>query len=164
MTSPGIALDLFLPCGEGGERKESPPATSLVAVGLFDRWGGEKRMRKVHAPCQLEGERAQFKFANVSAAAPRRLSARPQMARVDTHKICSVGCRARHQLSLLDRSAPALRGQQRACGRAGKEWERGLRPSISNRLHGVAAGRNLHHAGVGSTDLVETILVPGFSN
>ena len=65
----------------------------MVAAGLFGRWGEEKRMRKVHAPCQIEGERAQFKFANVSATAPCRPSARPQMARVDTHKICSVRCR-----------------------------------------------------------------------
>ena len=78
---------------EGGERKKSPPATRLVAAGLFGRWGEEKRMRKVHAPCQIERERAQFEFANVSAAAPCRPSARPQMAQVATHKICSVGCR-----------------------------------------------------------------------
>ena len=50
---------------EGGERKKSPAATSLVAVGLFDRWGGEKRMRGAFAPCQIERDRDQFEFANV---------------------------------------------------------------------------------------------------
>ena len=71
---------------EGGGRKESPAATSLVATGLFDRWGEEERMRGGHAPCHIEGERAQFEFENVSAAAPGRPSACPQMARVATHK------------------------------------------------------------------------------
>ena len=50
---------------EGGGRKESPAATSLVATGLFDRWGEEKRMRGAFAQCQIERERAQFEFANV---------------------------------------------------------------------------------------------------
>ena len=72
-------------CG-GVRRKKSPPATRLVAVGLFDRWGEEERMWGGHAPCQIEGERAQFEFENVSAAAPGRPSACPQMARVATHK------------------------------------------------------------------------------
>ena len=84
---------------EGGERKESPAATRLVAAGLIDRWGEEKRMRGAFAPCQIEGERAQFEFTNVSAAAPGCRCDRSQMARVATHNSAHVAVPMRQQLS-----------------------------------------------------------------
>ena len=62
-------------------------------------------------------------------------------------QICSMqqGLPARHQLSLLDLSAPAVRGKQRACGQTGKECESGPLIGSADRLQGGDIRRSQRH-------------------
>ena len=67
-------------------------------------------------------------------------------------RICTWDCRRGSSSRSLHLTTPARRGEQRAYGQTGKECKRGLLPSRPNRLHGVAAKRNLQHAPVGSNE------------